>query len=510
MAEPIWKDKFYTITNEESVNYFVLNELTGVVIHRGKSVIDPSTGRIDIPINSIVSSYVNNDLGESFFTEKRYEKSTGVFSLYINNTLTVRYEFSPDWSFKESKYSITDPINGHHIIGREIWSSANGTGPAPHDFIIPTINDFQYEGGSQNFCIENNGYYDNFTIQSSCPWLNVSKSGSNCFTLQASQNDTETPRECIVSITAIKGEETWVKRKVVRQNANTTIPDFNLPTIDDFGDEGGEKTVCLDVDSKYNIKVESSCGWITYKLNGKCITIKVDENDGFSTRSCNVCITVYNGIESKRKCYEIRQEGKVEPQPDPITYDEMGCDRIYVVGGTEDDLKTREGFGANYIGFEYDRMGGYNAYVFDGCITQIPPYAFCEPLFSDKNTINRTITRLVLPPSVSVLDARSLAGLDALVDIEFNVESIRDYAFRDSGVKTMLSHYSLGPYGPSITEYSFSGIKNDSVGGVAVYRPYSSQYSNWKQSSINGKFNQASRFSFGDLGNYGSLVPGKN
>ena len=124
MAEPIWKDRFYTVLNTESANYTVVNDATGVVIHRGKAVMNPTTGQIDIPINRIVSFYVNNDLEESFFIEKRYTKNVPSFSMYVNDTFVGKHEFTPDWSYdRDAPDTLVAPINGHYIVGSEIWHS---------------------------------------------------------------------------------------------------------------------------------------------------------------------------------------------------------------------------------------------------------------------------------------------------------------------------------------------------------------------------------------------------
>lgn len=124
MAEPIWKDRFYTLRDTESVVYTVVNDATGVVIHRGKAVMNPATGQIDIPVNRIVAFYVNNDLKESFFTDKRYSNNIPSFSMYVDDTFVGRYEFTPDWSYdRNTPSSLVHPINGHYIAGSEIWYS---------------------------------------------------------------------------------------------------------------------------------------------------------------------------------------------------------------------------------------------------------------------------------------------------------------------------------------------------------------------------------------------------
>lgn len=125
MATPIWKDTYYTVENEESVDYFIMDDSTGRVIHRGRSYPD-GTGKIRIPVNRICAFYVNNDLEESFFESLSFRNTTGKFSFYVNDRFITTYDFNPDWSYDtdhEAKGEISFPINGHYIPGHNVWAS---------------------------------------------------------------------------------------------------------------------------------------------------------------------------------------------------------------------------------------------------------------------------------------------------------------------------------------------------------------------------------------------------
>ena len=138
MLQPIWKDYYVTLGNEDVVEYNVGCEPSGMYkeIYVGKAWRRPNEETIRVKINDICYNYVKQIM--PLLSEDEYANMELPITFYIHKKVNGNWyevdsvQFVPDWSYDYSfnyadKHGLSFPINGH-IDNRQFvfWTNLKG------------------------------------------------------------------------------------------------------------------------------------------------------------------------------------------------------------------------------------------------------------------------------------------------------------------------------------------------------------------------------------------------
>lgn len=112
MAQPIWKDIFYTADTEFN---FTL-EAGGETLYSGRADLDP-TGVVKINISRLVELHFRNDIDVAATGVTKDLNAYKTIQLRSNDILLASYDmvFCYDYQTRNvaDKQSMSDPVNGH-------------------------------------------------------------------------------------------------------------------------------------------------------------------------------------------------------------------------------------------------------------------------------------------------------------------------------------------------------------------------------------------------------------
>ena len=159
---PIWKDTYFH-TSSSTLNYSIVDYVTGQAIHTGFTKKMPIYTGITTDINNKVEEYLNPlfdniQYGNDFLaiisdvlTESNAYKEYAVTDSQTN-TVLENYGFLYEWSYEENwtgqtGYNMSNPINGHADPRMKLFFGIYNTGQTDYNY------DIDDEGG------EGGGYY---------------------------------------------------------------------------------------------------------------------------------------------------------------------------------------------------------------------------------------------------------------------------------------------------------------------------------------------------------------
>ena len=239
------------------------------------------------------------------------------------------------------------------------------------------------------------------------------------------------------------GDDVTVKSVTIKGNNGEKIAGKATVTMT----YGGEPTITMGNGATDTITVDCGEGvelssdpsnptifWVvipeTTFEGGITITV-TDTNDQTFTKTTTNAVPIVNNMIQPMAALEVECEAQIVIPNNEIWYKSVD-------GNIRVPYYTT-GFGAKYTTNEYNVESGYWIISFDGDVTTIPAYAFCN------HNGSFGITEILLPQSLTTIESNAFYCCLELQDVYIpnNVNTIKDYAFnRCSGIQAFYGKYA--------------------------------------------------------------------
>lgn len=293
-------------------------------------------------------------------------------------------------------------------------------------------------------------------------WLSVADTRTirtETLVFTVSPNDTLYAREAFVSISASNGKKYTLK---FTQKAMTRVFTLDRSYIL-FNTDGGSVEVAVTTNVDYKIEVDNTATWLTYD----------------KTRATTTDTILFSASALATGSNRVAEVKFTDASGNNLATLNVEQDSSFRVTYTTNDgkpvaLYSTDGFGANYLGNNYDSTSGRGWLRFDTAITAIPKQAFSRCTNLTTVDIPNSVTsigvqafygcsamqEIVIPESITAVGSEAFVDCGGKVFVNCNIDTdysfCDEFSFKDAGFKEVV----IGDNVEIIGYSAFSGAKN--------------------------------------------------